>query len=91
MCHSLKISTHTFLLVKLCGKQGKEQHGKAIRHLEGQLSGVLRVTGEVKCGKKIRQSKSNMNQLTLSLDYTWNEKGMTKKKREVGKKNKEEE
>lgn len=48
MCHSLKISTHTFLLVKLCGKQGKEQHGKAIRHVEGQLSGVLAVIGEVK-------------------------------------------
>lgn len=57
---------------------------------EGQLFGVLRVTGEVNVkpsvGRKIRQSKSNMNQLTLSLDYTWNEKGMIKKKkREVGK------
>lgn len=40
--------THTFLLVKLlCGKQGKEQHGKAIRHSEGQSFGVLRVIGEV--------------------------------------------
>lgn len=52
---------------------------------EGQLFGVLRVTGEVNVkpsvGRKIRQSKSNMNQLTLSLDYTWNEKGMIKKKR----------
>lgn len=48
--------------------------------LEGQLFGVLRVTGEVNrtpsVEGKIRQSRSNMNQLTLSLDYTWNEKGM---------------
>lgn len=53
------------------------------------MFGVLRVTGEVNVkpsvGREIRQSKSNMNQLTLSLDYTWNEKGMIKKKREVGK------
>lgn len=75
--------THTFLLVKLlCGKQDKEQHGKGIGHSEGQLFGVLsywRGQPEAKCGKKIRQSKSNMKQLTLSLDYTWNEKGMIKK------------
>lgn len=52
---------------------------------EGQLFGVLRVTGEVNMkpsvGKEIRQSKSNMNQLTRSLDYTWNEKGMIKNRR----------
>lgn len=29
--------THTFLLVKLCEQQGKEQHGKAIRHFGGAV------------------------------------------------------
>lgn len=52
---------------------------------EGQFW-VLRVTSDVNvrpsAGKQRRESRSNMNLLTLSLDYTWNE--MIKKRTKVG-------
>lgn len=72
------ISAHTFLLVMLhYGKQDKKQHGKSIRHSKRYLVGVCRVTGEVNVKPNARRSgkaKSNMSQLTQSLDYRWNER-----------------
>lgn len=47
MSLATKQGTHTFLLVKIfCGRQGKKQHGKTIRHMERRLFGVLGVIGE---------------------------------------------
>lgn len=100
-CHSLKISTHTFLLVKLrCGKQDKEQHGKAVRQSKGQSFGFLRARGEVNVKPsveredKAKQKKGKEKRLTLSLDYSeWegdDQKQNKKKKRGVGKQHREE-
>lgn len=72
------------VLVELSGERGKEQRGK----VKGTAFWVPRATSDVKvrpsAGRQRRESRSYMNRLTLSLDYTWNEMMKNKKKRKVG-------
>lgn len=77
------------------GKQGKKQHGKSIRHSKRYLVGVCRVTGEVNVkpnARRLGKAKSNMSQLTQSLDYRWNEREwgwykMWKRREKIKRKN----
>lgn len=82
--------THTFLLVKLrCGKQDKEQHGKAIRHWRDSFLGSseLGVRSMWSLGGRWGEAKREGEPLTLSLDYReWEgpktEEGVGKQHRE---------